>query len=306
MKLVLIAAGGSFALVAGAAGAAVLLTGRDAAPLAPPRVAPAVSATAPVRAAALMLARQSGRRLVAVSLSRAPLRATVTVLDAEGRGVRGLSVLVGDRSTATCGRGCYRAVLAGSPPRRLDVHLATGGNAGSTVTFALPARWPVSGLAVLRKAERALRSARSVVYRERLESAPGRAITTIWRMAAPDRLTYSIAGGSSAVIIGAQRWDRPAEASAGCAQRRSGSTSRRFRGARASLSVVLLDPPAGQRGKTIRFAMFEPAIPAWYEATVDARTFHLRSVLMAAPSHFMRHDFLGYGESLSIVSPSAE
>ena len=306
MKLGLIAAVGGFALVAGAAGAAVLLTtGSDRAPIAPPRVAPAVSAVTPVRGAALTLARQSGRRLVALSLSRAPLRAAVTVLDAEGRGVPGLRVRVGDRSTATCGRGCYRAALRESPPAHLDVHLAEAGGAGSTVTFSLPARWPVSGLAVLRKVERAFRGARSVVYRERLESAPGRAITTIWRMAAPDRLTYSIAGGSSAVVIGAQRWDRPE------------GSARWLRSAQEPLdlpalpwgprltSVVLLDPPAGRRGKAVRLAMFEPSIPAWYEATLDARTFHLRSLLMAAPSHFMRQTFLDYGEALSIVPPSA-
>ena len=273
-------------------------------PIAPPRVPPAVSAVTPARGAALTLARQSGRHLVALSLSRAPLRAAVTVLDAEGRGVPGLRVRIGDRSTATCGLGCYRTALPESPPAHLDVELAEGG-ASSTVTFSLPARWPVSGLAVLRKVERALRGARSVVYRERLESAPGRAITTIWRMAAPDRLAYSIAGGSSAVIVGAQRWDRPA------------GSERWLRSAQEPLdlpalpwgphltSIVLLDPPVGRRGKVIRLAMFEPAIPAWYEATLDARTFHLRLLLMAAPSHFMRQAFRGYGEALSIVPPAA-
>ena len=74
MKLALIVAGGGFVLVAGAAVAAALLTaGSDHAPIAPPRVAPAVSPVAAVRGAALTLARQSGRRVVALSLSRGPL-----------------------------------------------------------------------------------------------------------------------------------------------------------------------------------------------------------------------------------------
>ena len=144
-----------------------------------------------------------------------------------------------------------------------------------------------------------------MVYREHLESAPGTAITTLWRTAAPDRLTYSIAGGSSAVVIGAQRWDRAAESKRWQRSDQEPLDLPALPWGTRLTSVVLLDPPAGQRGTAIRLAMFEPAISAWHEVTIDARTFHLRTLLMTAPSHFMRQDFLGYGEALSIAPPAA-
>jgi hypothetical protein len=71
-------------------------------------------------------------------------------------------------------------------------------------------------------------------------------------------------------------------------------------------NVVRLDPPAGQGATTIRFALFDPATPAWYEVTADARSYRLRSVHMTAASHFMRDDYLGYDSAPPIRPPAGK
>jgi hypothetical protein len=157
---------------------------------------------------------------------------------------------------------------------------------------------------VLKRVDRTLRTSRSVVYREHLASAPGHAIASLWRVIAPDRLTYTVDNGAAGVVIGAHRWDRD----------RAGGPWLRSRqdplhlpalpwGAHAQ-NVFLLDPPAGQRGRLIRFALFDPTTPAWYEATIDARSDRIRSVRMTAASHFMRDDYLGYDAAPPIRPPA--
>jgi hypothetical protein len=286
----------------------LLAAGSAPASLASPRVGPARTIVSPP-GRALTLARQSGRRVVALSLQRraASVRATVTVLDPDGRPANGLAVRIGNVSrAAACGRGCYRALLAGSSTGpRLDVRLGAAGEQPARVTFEVPSRWPVSATEALRRAERALRHARSIAYRDRLESAPGQAITTTWRIVAPDRLAYSIAGGSSAVVIGAQRWDRAAGSARWLRSRQEPLELPALPWGPHVRNVVRLDPPAALRGQVLRLAMFEPSTPAWYEVTLDAQTFHLRSVQMVAPSHFMRDTYLAYDGATGIAPPAS-
>jgi hypothetical protein len=299
---------GCFALAAGAiAVVASLATGSDPAPVSLPRIPPARAAVT-LPGGGLSLARQSGRRVVALSLRRgtSSTRATVTVLDAEGKPVDGLAVRVGDARAAACGHGCYRALIPGSAiGTRLGVHLGASSAPAATVTFDLPARWPVSAAGTLRKTQRALKAAHSVVYRERLESAPGQVISTTWREVAPNRMAYSIAGGSSAVIIGAHRWDRAAGSARWLRSPQDPVSAPALPWGTDVRDVVMLDPPAGRRGKDLRIALFQPSTPAWYDVTLDARTFHLRSVHMTAASHFMRDDYLAYGGGGGIAPPSS-
>ena len=293
---------GCFALAAaGIAVVAFLATGSDPAPVALPSIPPARAAAA-LPGAGLSLARQSGRRVVALNLQRgAPTtRATVTVLDAEGKPVSGLEPRVGAIGARPCGRGCYRALVP-SVGSRVDVHLGSAAD----VSFDVPARWPVSAVATLRKTERALAAAHSVLYRERLESAPGTVISTTWREVAPNRMSYSIAGGSSAVLIGAHRWDRAAGSARWLRSPQDPVSAPALPWGTDVRNVVMLAPAAGPQGEDLRFALFEPSIPAWYDVTVDARTFHLRSVHMTAPSHFMRDDYTAYDRVAGITPPTS-
>ncbi len=163
----------------------------------------------------------------------------------------------------------------------------------------------VSAVATLRKTERALKAAHSVLYRERLESAPGTVISTTWRQVAPDRMSYSIAGGSSAVLIGPHRWDRAAGSTRWLRSPQDPVSAPALPWGTDVRDVVKLDSLAGRQGKDLRLALFEPSIPAWYEVTVDAHTFHLRSVHMTAPSHFMRDDYVAYDGVAAIAPPSS-
>ncbi len=301
----LIALGGA-ALVVAVAGVTILLAhGGSPAPIAPPAVAPARPALALARGA-LALARQDGNRVVALSLERAGggARARVMVLGPAGGHIAGLRVTVGGVRATACGRGCYRALV----PRvtgRIVVGARGPGSRTSSTAFGLPRAWPVSATALLGRVERTVRASQSVVYREHLASAPGHAIDSRWRAVAPDRLAYTADNGTAGIVIGARRWDR--DTARGRWLRSPQDPPLQLPtppwGARVQ-NVYLLAPPAGERGTAIRFALFDPATPAWYEVTVGARNDRIRSVDMTAVSHFMRDDYLGYDSSPPIRPPA--
>jgi hypothetical protein len=292
----------SLALATAAAAAFVLLGLQDAGTIAAPIVPPARAAVTS-ESGALALASMSGTRVVGLSLlPRADrVRATVTVLDAAGAQVRGLRVRVGPAGAPACGAGCYRALLPRSVVgRKIVVRIGPA----AKVSFTLPARWPVSAAATLERADRAFLAARSVVYRERLQSRPGLALDTTWQMVAPNRLRYRIRGGSSAVIIGARRWDRAAGSERWIASDQEALTLPGLPWRPRMQNVVRLDPPTDDSRGTIRFAMLDPADSAWYEATVDAKTSLLRELRMVAPSHLMQEHYVSYGTQVRITPPA--
>ena len=310
MKLGPVAVGIGFTLLLSTAAVAVLLaTAQQPAPLAVPRVPPA-SAAASAAHGALTLAQQQGRRVLALSLKHegSGARATITVLDSDGRPVDGLAVTLADGIRARpCGPGCYRALLpAASNAKQVQVGVRGRGTPPARAAFRLPRRWPVPATRVLRSAERALRSARTVSYRDRLESAPGHPLTTLWQVVAPDRLAYRITNGSSAVIIGGWRWDRAAGSKRWLRSRQKPRLQLPALpwGPRVE-NVYLLDPPRALREKTVRLSLYDPSTPAWYDVTLDAHSFHIRSVGMVAPSHFMRDDYVAYDLASRISPPVA-
>src|SRR5205823_1512623 len=97
--------------------------------------------------------------------------------------------------------GCYEASLP-SEARRVVVLVA-----GRPVPFELPER-TLPAAALVHRVDSAIRRARSLVIDERLASSPTHAIRARFEVAAPNRLTYRIAGGAQAVVIGGRRWDR--------------------------------------------------------------------------------------------------
>jgi len=257
---------------------------------------------------ALVLARQDGNRVLALSALRdaARVRARVTVLGPAGTGVGGLVVSVGGVRTGSCGRGCYAASLPrAAVVSQIALRVKGPGNRTSRASFALPRTWHVSAVATLRRTERTLRSASSVVYRDRLESVPGHAITTTWRVVAPDRLAYTVNNGTCAVVIGQSRWDRESAAGPWLRSPQERLDLPALPWGAHMRNVYLLDPPPALRGIAIRFSMFDPATPAWYDVLVDARSHQIRSVQMVAPSHFMHDDYLGYGTASPIRRPTA-
>jgi hypothetical protein len=293
--------------VAAASVTALRATSGSASPITAPHIAPAVPALSLPRRA-LVMARQDGTRVLALSIRRdaGSVRARVTVLGPSGAGRNGLAVTVGGVRAMACGRGCYDAdVPDAAGIARLQVRVRGPGSRSSSASFRLPRTWPVSAVAALRHAERTLRSARSVIYRDRLESAPGHAITTTWRVVAPDRLAYAVDNGSCAVVVGRWRWDREQAGGSWLRSAQEPLALPALPWGAHMLNVFLLDPQPALATRTIRLSMFDPATPAWYDVTIDSASYRLRSVRMVAPSHFMHDHYLRYGAASPIRPPTA-
>ena len=167
------------------------------------------AAPPPPPADALVLAGEDDD--VAVGLAVSPrgrnVAARVTVLGPDGKGVDGLRVRVGGVDADPCPAGCYRATI---PLRRtIDVALEGKGVKPATLRFELPARWPApDATALLTKVDHTFRALRTVVIHEHLASSSRNALDTVYRLEAPNRMTYDIAGGPDAIVIGKTRWDR--------------------------------------------------------------------------------------------------
>jgi hypothetical protein len=263
-----------------------------------PAAAPSAPAAGPPKPVlpppgGIVLAREHGK--LAVALSARGRQVVATVLSPEGGGASGLRVAfrgAGPAVPATgCGSGCYAARLP-RPSRRVEVVVG-----GAPVPFALPDRArPAADL--VRHAAAALGAARSVTIDERLASSPTHAIRARFRVAAPDRLTYRIAGGSDAVVIGARRWDR---------------ASPRERWVESAQTPLRLPTPTwttardarllARSGGTATVAFLDPTIPAWFRVRLDRRTFRPLEVRMIAAAHFMRDRYSGYDAPLEIRPP---
>jgi hypothetical protein len=187
--------------------------------------------------------------------------------------------------------GCYRA---DTRVRGGAVRVRVG---RETATFDVP-NVPRPAQTFVRRATRAFSNLRSVVFREHLASGPKLAIDTLWRLVAPNRMTYAIRGGSDAVVIGAHRWDR---APGGPWQPSTISP------------LELPAPPWGTRivdahllsrdGDTVLVSWANPAIPAWFVGRFDARTALPQTLSMTAAAHFMLHHYLSFNRPVAIRPP---
>jgi copper transport protein len=233
---------------------------------------------------AVVDARQWGTRDVA--LARTGSRAVVSIVDDQGHGVDGVHVTVARRSATACGTGCYR--VDGVTGTRVLVDAD-----GHAFSFALSPSAP-SGAALLRRVMRAYAQARTVTLHQRLASGPGTALVTDFAFQAPDRVRYTIRGGSQAVVVGSRRWDR-----ASASGRWQESPQQR---------VAVMRLPWGRaidiheiaRG-TLTF--FDLATRAWFRVTIDRRSLP-RTEVMTGISHFMVNQYSRYDAPLRIAPPS--
>jgi hypothetical protein len=187
----------------------------------------------------------------------------------------------------------------------VDVALEGTGVEPATIRFTLPAGWPAPPAAALvTRADRVFRGLRSLVIHEHLASSAKNAITTIYRVEAPNRLAYSIAGGPKAVVIGGTRWDK---FPGGRWERSSTEPLRQpepFWGSdpRTNARHLGTGSVAGRRVELASF--YDPHIPAWFVLSVDPKTGRLLALHMTAQAHFMQHRYTGFDEPLKIVPPT--
>ena len=309
---IVVAAG---ALLALAGAATWALAGNDspggvAVPVVPPATARTGTPPPPPHGA-LVLARGDRGLAVALAARRAgsDVRLTATVLAPDGTGLRGLRVhfAVDGKATAAatpCGPGCYasRASRAAGA-KRVSIDLSGGGRQRSAVSFALPARWPVSALPLLRRAERAFRTLRSVAYREHLSSGAGVPIDTLWRSEAPDRLTYRTTSGNAGVVIGRQRWDLVVGGGWKASPQNPPLVLPAVPWGAGAYDVNLLGRGRVGGRAVVRLSLYEPTTPAWYAVTLDRATLRPLTVDMTATAHFMRDRYVSFNAPRQIRPP---
>ncbi|MHB8643473.1 MAG: copper resistance CopC/CopD family protein [Gaiellaceae bacterium] len=284
----------------------------------PPARPPAFVSTSAPRPpdAPLVLGRQV--RDLAVGLAAFPqphaLRLTATVIDGTAHGAANLAITFtvnSGHSTRTvrarpCGAGCYRAevVLAGAAPRAMKLWLAQLGQVPVSLTFPFPSQWPPrSAVTLVRDATRVFRHLQKVAFDESLESNPAVVVRSHWRLQAPDRLSYSIAGGSEAVVIGSRRWDRD-PGGAWQLSTISGPLPQPIAPWVDVPATASLLGSAVLHGRHVWLVSFlNPDLPAWYTLAIEKKTLRTLHMRMTAPAHFMTQSFSMFNTGSEIVPP---
>ena len=247
---------------------------------------------------ATVLAGESGDRAVGLAVLPGG-RIQATVLGPDDDGVDGLSVAFRAKgktvAAVPCGPGCYRAQESLRAPR-VTVVLGSG-----PVTFAIPERTEPAA-ALVARARHAYASLKSLVIHERLASSPRDKLTTIWHIAAPDRLTYVTSEGTRAIVIGGERWDSDGKGRLV----RSAQTPLQLPGAQwgprwLNARAIGWRTVGGKRARIVSF--FDPQLPAWFEFAMDPRTNRPLELEMTAAAHFMRHRYTDFNRPMRIEPP---
>ena len=256
---------------------------------------------------AVVYSRQMGDTALALGVVPEPGRviAQASVVGPEGEGVSGLDVSFDTHGSTvtgrTCGAGCYRAALPTvTIPKALDV--VVDGDSTTRWSVPLPESWPPADAdRLVTRAERVWRALRSLSFDETLHSDESHMVTSSWRLQAPDRLTYQIVDGASAVIVGKRRWDRmpgkPWKASPQPPIRQPTPPWAGATNAHAVGTTVARGRPA------LVVTFFDPKTPGWYTAIVDRKTYRTYDVRMVATAHFMRDRYHSFDETPAIRPP---
>jgi hypothetical protein len=268
-----------------------------ASPVATTSIAVSSSTFTPPRGA-VVLAREAGDRAVALAVGRGRLRATVLAGSGEPDAGLPVSFRLGGRTVkaSSCGNGCYTAPV--SAARRVDVLLGSG----APVSFDLPAH-PRPADAIVRRASRAWRNLSSLVYVESLRSSPKVGLVSTWRMQAPDRMSFKIRDGASAVVVGNRRWDR-AKSGAKWVESETPTLhlpTPTWGNPTVNAHVLGTATVAGRPVWVVSFV--NPSVPAWFTAWIDRSNYRTLRLRMTAASHFMFHRYLEFDRPLGIKPP---
>jgi hypothetical protein len=264
--------------------------------------------TAPPAPGALVLGGRAGELAVglAVQVEADALAVEARVLSPDGLGAEDLELEFASGTAVApatpCGAARYCATLASAVPGELDVRILGPGRPG-TARFALPASWTPAG-ELLARATRVYGELQTVVYDERLDPGRGKVLETRWRVAAPDRLAYRIAGGPSAVVVGGERWDRePGGAWIESPQDPLSLPSPPWTDAVTTASLLGSETIRGREASVVSF-LDEAGLPTWFTIWIEKATGRTLEVQMTTAGHFMRQHYRSFDEPLRIEPPT--
>jgi copper transport protein len=256
----------------------------EAAATAPAPVAsgqPAPEPPAPP-AGAIVVARELGPYGVALASERT--RLTVLVLSPAGGGADGLDVQIGGHDATTCGHGCYRTEERHGLTTSVVVD-------GMGRVFRSPRGPHDASRTTVTSFRQFFRRSKTVEYVERLASSRTNVIVSRWRLEAPNRVGYTIRGGSQAIIIGAHRWDR-ASPHARWVESRQAPLSQPVAPFRKATNVWQIS--------THDIVFYDPTIPAYFDLEFHERPTALH---MIAAAHFMTDRYLSFGSAPRLRAP---
>lgn len=287
------------------AGTATTATASSALPSAPARQAATAFPTPP--RGSIVYGAEAG--LNALGLAVLPRKGSIglqaSVVGTQGNGITGLAVrfdVRGSRSATVtgvpCGPGCYRATAPVARPREVTVSVGS-----KRVPFAMPTLWPPPPAAALvARASRVYRSLHTLVIHDSLGDGHVR-LNTLYKIVAPDRLSYEVAGSSEAIIIGNTLWYKlPSEKSWHTQPQLPVQQPTPFWV--TAVDAHLLGTVSVHGRPAWKVSFFDPETPGWYTLLIDKASFHTLDMLMTAHAHFMHDTYGSFDEPLEITPPA--
>jgi hypothetical protein len=210
--------------------------------------------------------------------------------------------LVTTGDAVPCGAGCYRSSAPVPQPEAVTVILV--GHKPSEVGFGLPAAWPPANAeAKVARAARVWRGLHTLVFEDSLSSGGSITLDTRWEIVAPDRVAYEIKGESSSVIIGDERWDKPAGGSKW--QESPQAPVQQPQPFWVSATDARLLGTVFVHGRAAwKISFFDPGTPGWFTILVDKATMHTLDIRMTAIAHFMHDTYGPFNAPISIKPPN--
>jgi len=238
-------------------------------------------------AGAIVFAREDGPNALALAVT--PSSVQVSVVGQQGSGVSGLAVTVNGISAAACGPGCYRAPVRDA--RSIAVRV------GST-RWRVPVAKARDASALVARAARVWRSLHTLVFTDRLGSDATHVVFSEWKAVAPNRLSYAIRRGASAVIVAGRRWDRAP----------GGKWIESPQSVQVHEPVPLWQSATdahvvGETATAWLVTFYDPGTPAWFAVTVDKKTSRTLDLHMVTTAHFMHERYGPFDAPLTIRPP---
>jgi hypothetical protein len=142
-----------------------------------------------------------------------------------------------------------------------------------------------------------------MTFREHLSGGNGAAVISTWRIQAPDRVAYDVAGGEAGIIIGTRRWDKTP--GSGRWERSAQSRLRQPVPAWVRFSNAHVLRRVTYRGRSaVQVSFYDPASKAWFRLTVERATGRTLETWMVTNAHFMLDVFRAFNATADVVPPA--